>query len=462
MSINLALLVFKPVRKSWQWWFPHCYSLDEFWKELFNPEVIGEDKWWKKTFLFVVFILVTPVYLLYAILYTLIPITVYRNAIDKYKRDKKMARMEALREPKCTVPSPEHWGANTALTSVQIALDLPFEPDIHDVFYVENEYDAAVNDYILEHYEELQHRFVHRDMYLVYLSKLSGLEVSHEVLQYMFPYLSPNTSFRNDVTAVEMLKQHIISGAVVGPALLHRIRQRTDREYYYFSYCPLVPDSEITLSDQFEWYVRNTTFAFEGNHARFFHHEDEETDDVADRDFVDDVDPLATKSNKDLAEEIRERIKELRRRGVLLNMLNEFVEEKPTLSRMVITKDNKIYLPDYNNIEITMSPLPKSVYLLFLRHPEGIPFKQLADYREELLDIYKEVGNRVVERNVRNSIRDITDPTNNSINEKCARIREAFLKHFDTPYAKNYYITGKRGEPKKITLPRELVDLQGL
>ena len=150
-----------------------------------------------------------------------------------------------------------------------------------------------------------------------------------------------------------------------------------------------------------------------------------------------------------MAEEIRERIKELRRRGVLLNMLNEFVEEKPTLSRMVITKDNKIYLPDYNNIEITMSPLPKSVYLLFLRHPEGIPFKQ-------------EVGNRVVERNVRNSIRDITDPTNNSINEKCARIREAFLKHFDTPYAKNYYITGKRGEPKKITLPRELVDLQGL
>ena len=258
------------------------------------------------------------------------------------------------------------------------------------------------------------------------------------------------------------MKQHIISGAIEGPALLHRIRQKSDSEYYYFSYCPLVPDSEIALSEQFEWYVHHTTLAFEGNHAIFYHLEAEETDEVADRDFVDDVDPLATKSNMDLAKEIRERIKELRRRGVQLNMLNEFVEEKPTLSRMVITKDYRIYLPDYNNIEITMSPLPKSVFLLFLRHPEGIPFKQLTDYREELLDIYKEVGNRVVERNVRNSIRDITDPTNNSINEKCARIREAFLKHFDTPYAKNYYITGKRGEPKKITLPRELVDLQGL
>lgn len=412
--------------------------------------------------IFVFFVLVVPVYLLVAVVFTLIPFFVYRNALDNYKWEKEKAQKEAAKEPPCTIPSPKNWGAKTDLTSVQISLDLPFQPDIHDVFYVENEYDTVVNDFILEHYEELCCKFVQRDLNLVYMPKLRGLVVSSEILQYMFPYLPPHTSFKNDVTAIENLKQHIISGNVMGPALLHRIRQRTDSEYYYFSYCPLVPDSEISLSDQFEWYVRNTTFAFEGNHVRFYHLDGEETDDVADRDFVDDVDPLATKSNKDLTEEIRERIKELRRRGVQLNMLKEFVEDKPTLSRLVITTDYRIYLPDYNNVEITMSPLPKSVFLLFLRHPEGIPFKQLADYREELLNIYKEVGNRVVERNVRNSIRDITDPTNNSINEKCARIREAFLKHFDTPYAKNYYITGKRGEPKKITLPRELVDLQDL
>ena len=86
LAINLALLVFEPVRKSWQWWFPHCYSINELWKGLFNPEVIGEDKWWKKPFIFVVFILVMPVYLLYAVLSTLIPILVYRDAIAKYKR----------------------------------------------------------------------------------------------------------------------------------------------------------------------------------------------------------------------------------------------------------------------------------------------------------------------------------------------------------------------------------------
>ena len=109
-----------------------------------------------------------------------------------------------------------------------------------------------------------------------------------------------------------------------------------------------------------------------------------------------------------------------------------------------------------------MSPLPKAVYLLFLKHPEGIVFKQLRNYHDELLDIYKQISNRVIESNIESNIRDITDPTKNSINEKCTRIREAFLKQFDTVYAQHYYITGKKGEPKRITLPRELVDLQAL
>ena len=82
------------------------------------------------------------------------------------------------------------------------------------------------------------------------------------------------------------------------------------------------------------------------------------------------------------------------------------------------------------------------------------------NYRGELLNIYKQITNRVIERNIEESIRDITDPTKNSINEKCARIREAFVKQFDIIYAKHYFITGKRGEPKKIILPRELVEYQ--
>ena len=104
-----------------------------------------------------------------------------------------------------------------------------------------------------------------------------------------------------------------------------------------------------------------------------------------------------------------------------------------------------------------MTPLPKAVFLLFLKHPEGIIFKCLPDYREELKDIYFRLKPSAWSVASILSVEDVTDPFNNSINEKCARIREAFVRHFDEHLAKNYFITGKRGEPKKIILPRKLV-----
>ncbi len=163
-------------------------------------------------------------------------------------------------------------------------------------------------------------------------------------------------------------------------------------------------------------------------------------------------------TNEDLIEGIQKRILELKKRGVHPRLIWDILQERPVLSRLVITKDFRILLPDYNNKEIKMSPLPKAVFLLFLNHPEGIVFKQLHDYYSELMDIYKQLTNRVVEIGIRKSIRDLTDPTKNSINEKCSRIREAFLKEFDDRFAHHYYVTGKYGEPKKIILPRELVE----
>ena len=57
------------------------------------------------------------------------------------------------------------------------------------------------------------------------------------------------------------------------------------------------------------------------------------------------------------------------------------------LSRLVITKDYHFILEDYHQ-EVELQPVHKAVYLLFLAHPEGIEFKRLAEYREELLHYY--------------------------------------------------------------------------
>ena len=361
--------------------------------------------------------------------------------------------------------SPEQRGANTNHSFLLFDLNLPFRPDVHDVIYVENEYDPAINGFIQEHFEEIKQQFLSKKATFIYLPKLCGQEVAKETLHYMFPFLGQESSFVNGNLPIETLKSHILSGSIEGPALIHFVQMEAENpSNYYYTYRPLYADSSVSLSDQFARYLQRLTFSYRGGTSFNSLSKPKSEDDVADHYFNDGSDNIlfADKSIGDLTDEIRKRIIELRKRGIQLHLLHELIEEQPTLSRMVIDKDFRIILPDYNNMEITMSPLPKALYLLFLKHPEGIMFKQLRDYQDELLDIYKQISNRVIESNIENSIRDITDPTKNSINEKCARIREAFLKQFDTVYAQHYYITGKKGEPKRITLPRELVDLQAL
>ena len=110
-----------------------------------------------------------------------------------------------------------------------------------------------------------------------------------------------------------------------------------------------------------------------------------------------------------------------------------------------------------NAVRNKMEPLVKAVYLLFLNHPEGILFKHLPDYREELTQIYARLRPTGLTERAVQSIEDVTNPMLNSINEKCARIRGAFVGEFDDRMSRHYYIDGLRGEVKKIDLPRHLV-----
>ena len=159
-----------------------------------------------------------------------------------------------------------------------------------------------------------------------------------------------------------------------------------------------------------------------------------------------------------LADEIRQRIEEMRSIGV-----SDFVIKKlialpdPKLSTLRITKDYGIFLPDYNDMEIALPTLSKVVYFFYLRHPKGLRFKELFDYREELLRIYCLISNRYDAAKMEQSIDELVDSTRNSINEKCSRIRAAFVSRFSDDLAKNYYITGSSGQAKYIPLDRSLV-----
>ncbi len=458
IAVNLLMLVFKPVREEWLVFFDLYKDVSMPIKDWLNDGDYKELRWWENVLLVPIIILITLFMCLLLIIMTVIPIQLYKNTIYSIKHPK---------EPEHIIPDRSHWGANTDQKRISFGLNIPFVPDTKEVIYVENEYNSIINKYIQEHIDEIQQQYQKYDLRFVYLSENQN-NVDEESIYYMFPYLAHGDCLIKKTDSIAKLNQHIVSGAIVGPALIHYIKEENHKGVSFtFSYCPLVPDSEVSLSDQFTWFSQAVRNGLRGG-ARYMP-VFPQGDDVADACFSDgdeDSDSLYSiymnLEDQRIIQEIRDRIHHLRLKGYKLSLLNDLIEDKPTLSRLVIDKDYRIFLPDYNNIEITMSPLPKAVFLLFLNHPEGISFKQLGDHYSELLNIYREVGNREVEENIKNSIRDITDPTKNSINEKCTRIREAFLKKFDYAYAKHYFITGKRGEPKKITLPRELVDLQAL
>lgn len=154
--------------------------------------------------------------------------------------------------------------------------------------------------------------------------------------------------------------------------------------------------------------------------------------------------------------EMKAMVRKLRHYGVDDAAIEAVLHEEEVLSELYVTKDYRILVGE-NRVEVRMEPLVKSVYLLFLSHPEGIVFKDLPDYRGELSKIYVKLKPYGMSDRVVQSIEDVTNPLLNSINEKCARIRGAFVGQFDDHLARHYYIDGQRGEAKKITLPRDLV-----
>lgn len=144
--------------------------------------------------------------------------------------------------------------------------------------------------------------------------------------------------------------------------------------------------------------------------------------------------------------------------GITIEELEAVLSYNVKLSHLRITRHKAIILDDFDCQEVKMDTLTKSVFLLFLKHPEGIRYKDLCDHRRELESIYLSISGRSNLESMRKSISDLTDSvTSNSINEKVSKAKKAFRDVVDERIAKFYYIDGKQGAAKSIALDRSLV-----
>lgn len=377
---------------------------------------------------------------------------------------------------------------------------LPFRPARNQVFYIENGYDVEVNNFICSHYLHLKSMFSRIGMDFYYLPYLLNEHDIEAKVRYYAPYLSPkilvqkvksnafvqflcdpdtraslkpsfifdgqcdddtgdvrflSATFESLLNSnnhiIDQLKETVLSSGV-GAWL-----QQTEE----FIPSPCLSDA-ITFSEEDDGYeTEKSRGAERGLLTRIFNAFNNKTtvkDSILSEraDAKNEEDHSLIETAKVLRE-LRMTVQRLRLEGVSLMAIHEFIDKQEPLSRMIITPDYRILLPEYHHIEIEMGALPKAIYFLYLRYPEGILYKHMQDYFCELLNIYKQLRPNTDEARLNLTITKVVNPLGNALNENIARIRKAFVEKFDEHLANNYIVTGERGSLYSIPLDRELI-----
>lgn len=369
-------------------------------------------------------------------------------------------------------PTPKHSYKPYLAETTELSLSvLPYEPIASQIIYVESNYDAEVNAFIQENYHEICALFKQHYYDFCYLPYIANQ------IRDNYIYYAPQ---RKNIDNIDISSDYLIKGisAQIKPSLLFYDSELVASDGSNEPVCKLMT---IDLSQEvsYDFYEILRAIKDDIQKSKAEAKAESGVKYSIDSSFLCDFDPCYSLGKKHyrsveeyvkaeytddeterLIREIEERVTRLEQLGIGKHILQQLISSPGEISRMVITRDYRIILPDYNNMEIEMTPLVKAVYFLFLRHPEGIIFKNLDNYRNEFIDIYQQIKGERLNFRMAMSVGRITTPTNNSINEKVARIREAFFTRFDKRLASHYVIHGNRGEAKRIPLNRKLVEWQ--
>lgn len=133
--------------------------------------------------------------------------------------------------------------------------------------------------------------------------------------------------------------------------------------------------------------------------------------------------------------------------------------EEVKISPIQFDNEFNISLPLYPQVRITLEPLPKTLYILFLQHPEGIILKDICLYENELKNIYKQVSGRKNPSVIERMFRSLTDPTENPLHKNLSIIRRSFTSKLNYSIARNYIPAHGRTKAHNIPLESEYIIL---
>lgn len=135
------------------------------------------------------------------------------------------------------------------------------------------------------------------------------------------------------------------------------------------------------------------------------------------------------------------------------SLLREAQLEIPDL---IFNRYDNTLIFDSINIQVRLSPQQMAIYYLFLNHPEGFTNKNRIPFKEEALDYYRRFKSTDNRERSDSAILNCFNPRDDkNFRDAVFGINTKIKGLFDNiDYAAPFIISGKRGEIRKITLPR--------
>lgn len=390
---------------------------------------------------------------------------------------------------------------------------LPFEPEKRQVIYVESLYDERINALIKDNYQQIKWIFGRASLDFIYLPMFFNDEETKEKVLYYAPYLTTDIIEKAELRSSYLLgyMSHGENREKITPSLIYSPKP-DDKEWIFQGQTIDIDGDERSLTIQ--WFedvaaVIEEELSEEGSNRIRLHipvsNEDDGVLYRSDDDWTDEepkveysstpslwdkfgrelkkfskkcveeegysettnepapssLDEILDEDVRETLEELEKKIERLRLLGIPLDVIVAFVARYETISRLRISDDLRIFLPDYNNIEVKMPALYKAVYLLFIYHrKEGIVLQQLEQYHSELVLFYRKTKNidKLTPRQLEsiNKLESSWDD-DGSIHVVLSRIKKLFKNAIDEHLAKNYYIEGRPGQPYNIALSQDLI-----
>ena len=379
--------------------------------------------------------------------------------------------------------------------------DLPFEPEERQVIYVENRYDERINAIIREKYDWLKWNFKRANLDFVYLPMFFNDEEIREKVLYYAPYLTSEIMEKVELRSSYLLgyMSHIENKVKIMPSFLYAPKKEEDEWVFQGQTIDISDKEDLAINKWFEDSIFDIEEEFPIVHRYIRINKDEVSSAMTSqpasseskpeysstpiwdklkkgylkfgKSIVEEEDGISSETDRSTLEEIRDEdarktfedleriIERLRLLGIPLSVIEEYIAKYETISRLLLTDDYRIFLPDYNDREVKMGPLYKAVYFLFLNHPEGIILQHLENYHHELVNYYLQTSQKdeLTPRMV-DTINRLEFPGDNTIHIVLTRIKAYFKITIDEHLAKHYYIVGKPGEPYRIPLDPDLIE----